>query len=155
MAYAARIDEVYESFDYWSSGEIVASAQRAFQAFVILDNVDVSEPLALEAEEMANAATAERFQWRETLSLIGAMLVGGLVLYGFIDTKIDAIRTDMSDLASNDAISELRAEMQKNREETTRQFELLRQEMREDRATMTNAILDLQRQQGRLSQPGS
>ncbi|WP_236175943.1 hypothetical protein [Pseudomonas pseudonitroreducens] len=119
--------------------------------FGILENVDGSTPAAIEVEEMA-AAQTQAFQWKETLSLIGVMLVGGLTLYGFIDSKIDKINDRMSDLASEQALRDIRDELQKSREDMNHQFELLRQDMREDRATTTNAILDLQKQQGRLGQ---
>ncbi|NMZ77517.1 hypothetical protein HBO32_30945 [Pseudomonas nitroreducens] len=119
--------------------------------FGILENVDGSSPAAIEVEEMA-AAQTQAFQWKETLSLIGVMLLGGLTLYGFIDSKIDKINDKMSDVASEQALQNIREELRKSREDMNHQFELLRKEMRDDRIITTNAILDLQKQQGRLGQ---
>ncbi|OBY91149.1 hypothetical protein A6723_024135 [Pseudomonas sp. AU11447] len=119
--------------------------------FGILENVDGSSPAAIEVEEMA-AAQTQAFQWKETLSLIGVMLLGGLTLYGFIDSKIDKINDKMSDVASEQALQDIREELRKSREDMNHQFELLRKEMRDDRIITTNAILDLQKQQGRLGQ---
>lgn len=119
--------------------------------FGILENVDGSTPAAIEVEEMA-AAQTQAFQWKETLSLIGVMLLGGLTLYGFIDSKIDKINDKMSDVASEQALQDIREELRKSRDDMNHQFELLRKEMRDDRIITTNAILDLQKQQGRLGQ---
>ncbi|WP_028627692.1 hypothetical protein [Metapseudomonas resinovorans] len=158
MAFAARIDEVYESYEYWSSGEIIASAQRTFQAFVILDNVDVSEPMALEAEEMAGRAVTINVEgWHLILAVL--VILGGPYVYawdafGKVDEKVSAIRTDLGGVASEGSILQLRDEMSASRKDMNHQFELLRKEMREDRAATTNAILDLQKQQGRLSPSG-
>lgn len=119
--------------------------------FGILENVDGSTPAAIEVEEMA-AAQTQAFQWKETLSLIGVMLLGGLTLYGFIDSKIDKINDKMRDVASEQALQDIREELRKSRDDMNHQFELLRKEMRDDRIITTNAILDLQKQQGRLGQ---
>lgn len=158
MACALRNDD----WGYWEAytpgpgddrHSITINLPAEYVPFGILQNIDGDIPAQIEVGEVAGSAHPVSIEgWQLALAVL-VILSGSYTFTWLAFTRVDDSLGEFSrqnSAAAQELASAIREEMAADRAEAARQFEIVRQDMADDRRTSTNLILDLQKQQGRL-----